>query len=175
MSNTIPGYNVTGNTLTLQDGQSFPVTVGGFNQDGTAFYNGPNGSVYGRITTNDYGSASTAQLAAAGVPGYSNTPAPAQSYAPSSGVLGFSAWTDRELPFLGKLDDAFNLNPNTSGSITATNGPVASVGTFLSIVTNLPRMAAIIIGLILLIAGLFMLGVSPAVNIVGAVKDKAGL
>ncbi len=52
------------------------------------------------------------------------------------------------------------------------------VGSLLAIVTDLPRMTTIIIGLILLIAGLFMLGVVPAVKLVTAAKTvgaKAGL
>ena len=106
-------------------------------------------------------------LGAAGVPTAQYTP-------PSDGILGFIAKADSDIPLLGALDNAFNLNPNTSGSLTATNGPVAGVAGLLKIVTDLPRMVTIIAGLILLIAGLFMLGSGPAVQVVGALKKHAG-
>lgn len=107
---------------------------------------------------------------ATATPGYSPSP----SFAPQTGLLGVIGDIDKEFPLLGKLDDAFNLNPNTSGSLTATNGPIASVGTLLSIVTDLPRMATMIIGLVLLIIGLAMLGSGPAVQVIGKVKGAAG-
>lgn len=106
------------------------------------------------------------------------TDASAASYAPTGGFLGWAASMDKQFPILGAIDNLLDINPNTSGSLTATNGPIATtytgVTSLLSIVTDLPRMVTIVAGLILLIAGLFMLGARPAVQIVGQAKKTVG-
>jgi hypothetical protein len=57
--------------------------------------------------------------------------------------------------------------------VGAVSDTAHGIGTLLSIVTDLPRLLSIIMGLILLGAGLYMLGVQPVVKIVEQVKEKA--
>ena len=76
---------------------------------------------------------------------------------------------DNSVPALGKIDSAVGINPNTPGSGAA--GAVASVGTLLGIVTDIPRVLTIIIGLLMLGAGLFILGARPVVNVVEGVRS----
>jgi len=84
-----------------------------------------------------------------------------------SGIIG---WVDKNVPVLGAADSAVGLNPNTPGSGLA--GTAASIKSGLSFITDIPRVATTLLGLILIIAGIFALSKGPAVQIVGsAVKD----
>lgn len=108
-----------------------------------------------------------------GVPGYnpngltnSETLAGAggQTTSPLSNVLssiGQTATTE-----IGAAGAALGVNPSVPGSLLSDTGAIAEIGNFFSIITDIPRMSTIVIGLILLTAGLFMLGAKPAVNIV---------
>jgi hypothetical protein len=171
--------------------------IAGYNPDGTPYY-GPDalGLYIGResdatATEGIFASGPTpSQMSSAGVPSGASSTGASSTPGYSSSAPAYSSNTyvgqffneigniDKEFPLLGSLDNAFNLNPNTSGSLTASNGPIAtagsSVSSLLAIVTNVPRMVTIIVGIILLIVGLFMLGVRPAVQVVGKVKDAVG-
>lgn len=91
---------------------------------------------------------------------------------PQTGLFGLLGDVDKAIPALGALDDLFDLNPNTSGSLTATDGPAAGIAAGLAFITDIPRVATTLLGLILIIAGVFALSRGPAVQIVGAFKNS---
>lgn len=101
--------------------------------------------------------------------------APTAAYQPpTTGLLGIIGTIDKDIPALGYLDDLFDLNPNTSGSITATNGPIAAASAGLAFITDIPRVVTTLLGMILIIVGLFALAKGPAVQVIGsAVRDAA--
>ena len=72
--------------------------------------------------------------------------------------------------FFGNQDQQKAGAATKSAAIGGVADSVASVGTLLKIVTDVPRMITIFIGLILLIAGLFMLGNKTIVAAVQAVR-----
>lgn len=78
-----------------------------------------------------------------------------------------ASWLN-SIPFIGS--PLANL-VNTSNPVKSTT---QELGSLLDIVTNVPRVISIVVGLILLIAGLFMLGARPAVQIVEKTKALAG-
>ena len=84
-------------------------------------------------------------------------------------------WLARQLlgigDFIGNATKGAQYVADKATGAAKAAGDVASgVGTLLGIVTDLPRMATIIIGLIALVVGLAMLGQKPAVQIVNAAK-----
>ena len=86
-----------------------------------------------------------------------------------SGIIG---WVDKQVPVLGAADSAVGLNPNTPGSGLA--GLAKGASGAISFITDIPRVTTTLLGLILIIAGIFALSKGPAVNIVAsAVKDAA--
>lgn len=89
--------------------------------------------------------------------------APAGATTPAS---GFIAWADRNIPFLGAMDDSVDLNPNTPGSLTSSTSPLASAASAIAFITDIPRVTTALIGIVLIIAGIFALTRGPAVQIV---------
>lgn len=89
------------------------------------------------------------------------------SAAPTSGIFGLTAWFDRMFPStLGAMDSSVGLNPNVSGSLLATNGPAAGLSSAVAFITDVPRVTTTILGLILIIAGIFALARGPAVQVI---------
>lgn len=82
---------------------------------------------------------------------------------PASALSGIIGWVDKTIPALGKADSMVGLNPNTPGS---------GIGGALSFITDIPRVTTTLLGLILIIAGIFALAHGPAVQIVsGNIKE----
>lgn len=85
----------------------------------------------------------------------------------------FGPWLDNnvfnKIPYAGDVNKALG---STSDPNSAVSQGASSVSALLEIVTNVPRMATIIVGFILLIIGLSMLGIKPAVQIVEGSKGK---
>jgi len=103
--------------------------------------------------------------------GLPSLPDTSSSFPSISGALsGIIGWVDKNVPVLGAADSAVGLNPNTPGSGLA--GTAKAIGSGLSFITDIPRVATTLLGLILIIAGIFALSKGPAIQIVGgAVKD----
>jgi len=83
-------------------------------------------------------------------------------------VQGFT--TNPFTTFFGNKDEQNAQAAAKGAAIGSAADSVASVGTLLKIVTDVPRMVTIFIGLILLIAGLFLLGNRTIVQAVQAVR-----
>lgn len=64
------------------------------------------------------------------------------------------------------MDDAVDLNPNTPGSLTSSTSPLASAASAIAFITDIPRVTTALIGIVLIIAGIFALTRGPAVQIV---------
>ena len=66
----------------------------------------------------------------------------------------------------GPTSQPNNPTPGTSNAGQQSQSWFSELGTFLGIVTDIPRMVTIIIGFMMILIGLFMLGFKPAVTIV---------
>lgn len=88
-------------------------------------------------------------------------------FAPMSGLSGLAGWVDKNVPWLGALDSAAGVNPNDApgGGVM---GAVSSAKAGLAFITDIPRVTTTLLGLILIIAGIFALSRGPAVNIVSS-------
>lgn len=135
------------------------------------------------------GFSGTGSLAGSGIPGTASPNAAAGSGYSSTPGQG-NSWFGN---ILGSFTDTLNTGldvfkttglPGVGTATTVTNAAstaasavsnAAGIGDLLGIVTDLPRVTSIVAGLIILTAGLFMLGVKPAVQVVGKVSKVAAL
>lgn len=70
-----------------------------------------------------------------------------------------------------KINSIDPTAPQNGG--TGIGGLISGTISFLSFVTDVPRMLTLIFGIVLVIAGLFMLGNKQSISIVNGVKDAA--
>lgn len=75
---------------------------------------------------------------------------------------------DQSVPMLGSIDSSVGLNPNVPGSTLSNTGGAASALSFVSFLSDLPRVATVVLGLVFIIAGVFALTRGPAVNVVSS-------
>lgn len=155
--------------------------IAGYNKDGTPYY-GPDilGMYIGKEdtgTSNVFGPGPTSSnLAAAGIPSTMSNGAGADSAGSTSGnfwgtiggLTDFLFSTDLS-PSAASADIAKGAagNSTTGGVLSAASGAI-------SFIFDIPRVLTTLIGLILIIAGIFALARGPAVQVLGsAVREAA--
>jgi len=88
-------------------------------------------------------------------PGYSS------SSQPPKGFFGnLAGGIDQAIPALGSLDSMFGVNPGApdAGSTGATvSNVITGTGSFLSFISDIPRVVTLLVGLMILTVGFFML------------------
>jgi hypothetical protein len=102
-------------------------------------------------------------------PGYSTSSSPPIGNPGSLGAAIGSFLGTIGTPLTGLLGGSFDPNKNALDAANAGDSiqkGVANTGAFLDIITDVPRVLTITIGIIMLGAGLFMLGARPVVNII---------
>jgi hypothetical protein len=128
-------------------------------------------NLYNNQNANYYAGDATASgsVAGAGLPG---TPGSASNKGGLLGVLGglgdffFS-------PSFSPSAASADIQAGAAGNST-TGAVLASAGSAISFITDIPRVTTTLLGLILIIAGIFALSRGPAVQIVGgALKEAA--
>ncbi len=76
-----------------------------------------------------------------------------------------------EIPVIGAVNNALGSTGNPKSVLS---GGLSATGSALSFITDIPRVATTLLGLILIIAGIFALTKGPVVNIVSsAVREAA--
>lgn len=123
-------------------------------------------AIYGRNLDALHGS--YGGLAGSGIPGTDvQTETPDTSGGFFSNIWKGIGTVDKFLPSLGKLDSGLNMNPNDKGNIVESVGDaVSGTSAALKFISDIPRVTTTLLGLILIIAGIFALAKGPAVNIV---------
>jgi hypothetical protein len=97
-----------------------------------------------------------------------------QAYGTTAGGAGPQVAAIAQQVDAGLLNNLTSQSPTGNVPASGLGSLISGTSSFLGFVTDIPRMLTLIFGVILVIAGLFMLGNKQSISIVNAVKDAAG-